>query len=97
MRGELGLAGRPQGLEGGRPAGRGVAVLLLGAEEGHAQPVVVLRLGLQAADHVLLRVGRHGARPPVLPDPLPAGDAVAEQEGGQEHGAYGGDRGETAR
>lgn len=84
--GKLGLAGRLDGPEGGCPAGRGVAVLLLGAEAGHAQPVVVLRLGLQAADHVLLRLEGHGARPPVLPDPLPAWDAVATQEGGQEHG-----------
>lgn len=93
VRGEVGLAGCLDGLESGRPARRGVAALLLGAEVRRAQPVVVLGFGLQAAERVLLRPGGHGARPPVLPDPLPAGDAVAAQQGGQEHGACGG--GET--
>lgn len=91
-RGELGRLRRLERLEGGRPAGRRVAALLLGREEGPAQPVVVLRLDLQAADHVLLRLRRHGSRPPVLPDPLPAGDAAAAQERGQEHGACRGHR-----
>lgn len=84
---ELGLLGRLDGLEGGRPAGRGVPELLLGAKKGSAQPVVVLRLRLQAADGVLLRPQRHEARPPMLSDPLPARDAIAAQERGQEHGA----------
>lgn len=92
VRGEVGLAGRLEGLEGGRPARRSVAVLLLGAEVRRAQPVVVLGLGLQAAEHVLFGPSGHGARPPVLPDPLPAGDAVAAQQGGQEHSACGGRR-----
>lgn len=84
--GELGHAGRLNGLEGRRPALRGVAVLLLRGEVGHAQPVMVLRLYLQATDHVLLRLGRHGPRPPVLPNPLSARNAVTAEEGGQEHG-----------
>jgi len=84
--GELGHAGRLDGLEGRRPALRGVAVLLLRGEIGHAQPVMVLRLYLQATDHPLLRVERHGPRPPVLPDPLSARKAIAAEEGGQEHG-----------
>lgn len=87
VRGELGGLRRLERLEGGRPAGRRVAALLLGREEGPAQPVVVLRFYLQATDHILLRQCRHGPRPPVLPDPLPAGDAAAAQERGQEHGA----------
>ena len=87
VRGEPGHLRRLEGLEGGRPAGRRVAALLLDREEGPAQPVVVLCLDLQAADHVLLRLRRHGPRPPVLPDPLPAGDAAAPQERSQEHGA----------
>lgn len=84
---ELGLLGRLDGLEGGRPAGRGVPELFRGAKVGSAQPVVVLRLRLQAADSVLLRLEGHGARPPMLSDPLPARDAIAAQERGQEHGA----------
>lgn len=36
VRGELRLAGRLDGPEGGRPAGRGMPILLLGAEAGHA-------------------------------------------------------------
>lgn len=87
VRGELGDLRRLERLEGGRPAGRRVTALLLGREERPAQPVVVLRFYLQAADHVLLRQRRHGPRPPMLPDPLPAGDAAAAQECGQEHGA----------
>lgn len=87
VRRELGLLGRLDGLEGGRPAGRGVPVLLRGAKKGSAQPVVVLRLRLQAADGVLLRLEGHGARPPMLSDPLPARDAIAAQDRGQEHGA----------
>ena len=54
---------------------------------GHAQPVVVLGLHLQATDHVLLRLERQGPRPPVLPDPLPARNAAAEEDSGEEHGA----------
>lgn len=69
VRGELGRAGRLDGLEGPRPALGGVAVLLLGTHVGHTQPVVVLRLHFQAADHVPLRLLRHEPRPPVLPDP----------------------------
>lgn len=84
---ELGLLGRLDGLEGGRPAGRGVPALLRGAQEGRAQPVVVLRLRLQAAQGVLLRLEGHAARPPMLSDPLPARDAIAAQERGEEHGA----------
>lgn len=84
--GGLGHAGRLDGLEGRRPARRRVAELLLGGEVGPAQPVVVLRLYLQATDQVLLRMEGHGARPPVLPHPLPARNAVAAEEGGQEHG-----------
>lgn len=91
-RGELGRLRRLERLEGGRPAGCRVAPLLLGREERPAEPVVVLRLDLQAANHVLLRLRRHGSRPPVLPDPLPAGDAAAAQERGQEHGACRGHR-----
>lgn len=87
--GELGHAGRLNGLEGRRPAPRGVAVLLLRGEVGHAQPVMVLRLYLQATDHVLLRLGRHGPRPPVLPNPLSARNAITAEEGGQEHGTCG--------
>lgn len=92
VRGELGGLRRLERLEGGRPAGRRVAALLLGREEGPAQPVVVLRFYLQATDHVLLRQCRHGPRPPVLPDPLPAGDAAAAQERSQEHGACRGEK-----
>lgn len=64
-----------------------MAALLLPGHVGHAQPVVVLRLDLQAADHVLLGAQRHEPRPPVLPDPLTAGNAVAAEERSQEHGA----------
>lgn len=92
VRGELGDLRRLERLEGGRPAGRRVTALLLGREERPAQPVVVLRFYLQATDHVLLRQRRHGPRPPVLPDPLPAGDAAAAQERGQEHGACRGEK-----
>lgn len=60
--------------------------LLRGSKEGCAQPIVVLCLHLQAADCVLLPMEGHGTRPPVLPDPLPAGDAVAAQQRGQKHG-----------
>lgn len=84
---ELGLTGRLYGLEGSCSAGRSVPELLCGGKEGCAQPIVVLCLCLQAADHVLLPVEGHETRPPVLPDPLPAGDAVAAQQRGQEHGA----------
>ena len=92
VRGELGDLRRLERLEGGRPAGRRVTALLLGREERSAQPVVVLRFYLQATDHVLLRQRRHGPRPPVLPDPLPAGDAAAAQKRGQEHGACRGEK-----
>lgn len=86
--GKLGPAERLDGLEGCRPAGRRVAILLFSGEVGRAQPVMVLRLYLQASDHVLLRVEGHGARPPVLSDPLPARNAVAAEEGGQKHGCW---------
>lgn len=87
VRGEPGHAGRLDGLEGRRPAARGVAELLLRREVGRAQPVMVLRLRLQATAHVLFRVERHSPRPPVLPDPLPPRNAIAAEQGGQEHGA----------
>lgn len=87
MRRELGSAGRLDGLEGLCPARRGVAVLLLLGQVWHAQPVVVFCFDLQATDHVLLRLRRHEARPPMLPDQLPAGNAVAQEERGQEHDA----------
>lgn len=90
MWGKFGGAGRFDGLKGRCSAGRGVAVLLLGSEVRLAQPVVVLRLYLQAPGHVLLRQERHGAWPPVLPDPLPTRNAIAEAEGGEEHGACAG-------
>ena len=82
VRGELGGLRRLERLEGGRPAGRRVAALLLGREEGPAQPVVVLRFYLQATDHVLLRRGRRRfpvhCRPAMRPQ---------QQQRGQEHGA----------
>lgn len=86
--GKLGPAECLDGLEGCRPAGRRVAILLFSGKVGRAQPVMVLRLYLQASDHVLLRVEGHGARPPVLSDPLPARNAVAAEEGGQKHGCW---------
>ena len=82
VRGELGGLRRLEPLEGGRPAGRRVAALLLGCEEGPAQAVVVLRFYLQATDHVLLRRGRRRfpvhCRPAMRPQ---------QQQRGQEHGA----------
>lgn len=86
MWGKLGSAGRLDGLESLCPAHPGVAVFLLRGHVRHAQPVVVLRLDLQATDHVLLRKQRHRPRPPVLPDPLPSRNAVVAETSSQEHG-----------